>query len=172
MVSVMAGFHMFHTSPPHISEMPGIMIHHTSAEPRQMMSAYFSPMIKPRPSTAAPVYTWHTSFAFSAMVSPNGSILVEMVSFQRPNVLTMKSYRPPTSPAKSNVLAWLPPFSPDTSTCVVAVASGKGYLPCMSATKYLRNGMRNSMPSTPPSSELKNTWKKLTVISGYFTCRM
>ena len=52
------------------------------------------------------------------------------------------------------------------STCVVAVASGKGYLPCMSFTKYLRKGMKNTMPSTPPSSALRNISRKLTVMSG------
>ena len=57
--------------------------------------------------------------------------------------------------------------SPLTSTCVVAVASGKGYLPCMSFTKYLRKGMKKSMPSMPPNSELRNISMKLTVMSGY-----
>ena len=75
----------------------------------------------------------------------------------------------PIIPAINSGLAWLPLFSPDTSTCVVAVASGKGYLPCISLTKYLRKGIRNRIPSTPPSSELINTCIKLTVISGYLT---
>ncbi len=80
------------------------------------------------------------------------------------------------SEAITSVLACEPPAAlalwPLASTWVVAVASGKGYLPCMSFTKYLRKGMKNSMPSTPPRSELRNIWKKLTVISGYFACRM
>ena len=79
---------------------------------------------------------------------------------------------PPTTPATRSGRAWLPPFSPETSTCVDAVASGKGYLPCMSFTKYFRKGMRNRMPSTPPSTEAMNTSMKFTVISGYLSCRM
>ena len=49
-----------------------------------------------------------------------------------------------------------------------AVASGKGYLPCMSETKYLRNGMRKRMPRKPPISEAMKIWKKFTLmpISG------
>ena len=69
-------------------------------------------------------------------------------------------------------LAWSPPFWLLMSTWVVAVASGNGNLPCMSLTKYLRNGMKNKMPSRPPSSELKNTSRKLTVMSGYLACKM
>ena len=70
-----------------------------------------------------------------------------------------------------SVLACDPLFSPLpsplTSTWVVAVASGKGYLPCMSLTKYLRKGMKKSMPNMPPKSELRNISKKLTAMSGY-----
>ena len=40
----------------------------------------------------------------------------------------MKSYKPPINPANIKGFAWLPPFSPETSTCVVAVASGEGIL--------------------------------------------
>ena len=73
----------------------------------------------------------------------------------------------------SNGFAWLPAFSPLISTCVVAVASGKGYLPCMSFTKYLRKGMRNRMPSAPPRAEAMNTCTKEADISApYFACRM
>ena len=75
-------------------------------------------------------------------------------------------------PAMSSGLAWLPPLAPLTSTWVVAVASGKGYLPCMSLTKYLRKGMRKRMPKIPPNSELMNTLVKDTAISGYLVCRM
>ena len=76
-------------------------------------------------------------------------------------------------PASSSGLACGPPFSPLTSTCVVAVASGKGYLPCMSFTKYLRNGMRNSMPSIPPRSDAKNTLRNDALMaSPYLACRM
>ena len=152
--------------------MPGTMIHHTAREPKQIMEAYFSPTIYPRPSTAAPVFTLKTSLALSASISPTPHTRVVKFSFPQPKVATMKSYRPPINPAISNGLAWLPPFSPDTSTCVVAVASGKGYLPCMSLTKYLRKGIRNKMPSTPPSSELMNTCIKVTDISGYLACRI
>ena len=63
-------------------------------------------------------------------------------------------------------------MAPLTSTCVVAVASGKGYLPCMSLTKYLRNGMRNSMPKMPPSSDDMNTLRNDALISGYLACSM
>ena len=69
-------------------------------------------------------------------------------------------------------LAWSPPLAPDTSTCVVAVASGKGYLPCMSLTKYLRKGMRNRIPRMPPRAEAKNMLKNDEVISGYLACRI
>ena len=84
----------------------------------------------------------------------------------------MKSYKPPINPAKIKGFAWLPPFSPETSTCVVAVASGKGYLPCISDTKYLRNGINSKIPMIPPNKELMKTSKKLTVISGYLSCRI
>ena len=93
-------------------------------------------------------------------------------SFHQPKVATMKSYNPPTRPAKSNGLACEPPLAPLTSTCVVAVASGNGYLPCISLTKYLRKGMRNKMPMIPPKSELRNTFMNDTVMSGYFACRI
>ena len=53
-----------------------------------------------------------------------------------------------------------------SSGVIVAVASGKGYWPCMSLTKYLRNGMRKRIPSTPPSNELMNTCVNVTVISS------
>ena len=61
---------------------------------------------------------------------------------------------------------WLPDFSPEISTCVVAVASGNGNLPCMSETKYLRNGININTPSTPPSIELRNISMKLTVMAS------
>ena len=79
---------------------------------------------------------------------------------------------PPTSPAMSSGLAWSPPLAPETSTCVVAVASGKGYLPCMSLTKYLRKGIRKRMPSTPPSAEARNIFINEVVITGYLACSM
>ena len=66
------------------------------------------------------------------------------------------------TPAATSVFALEPPPSPLTRTWVVAVASGKGYFPCISFTKYFRNGIRNRMPSTPPSSELSTIWKKFT----------
>ena len=93
-------------------------------------------------------------------------------SFHQPKVATMKSYSPPTIPASSSGLAWSPPLAPETSTCVVAVASGKGYLPCISLTKYLRNGMRNKMPMMPPRSDEMKIFMNEALISGYFACRM
>ena len=76
------------------------------------------------------------------------------------------------SPLTRRVLAPFPPLSPLTSTCVVAVASGNGYFPCCSFTKYFLNGMRKSMPRIPPRSDEKNTFVKLTVSSGYLSWRM
>ena len=61
---------------------------------------------------------------------------------------------------------------PTISTCVVAVASGNGNLPCMSAQKYLRNGIKNNIPRTPPSIELRKISRKLTAISGYLAFKM
>ena len=40
----------------------------------------------------------------------------------------------------------MPFFCPEIRICVVAVASGKGYFPCISETKYLRNGIKNNIP--------------------------
>ena len=152
--------------------MPGTMIHHTASEPRQMINAYFSPIIYPRPNTAAPVFTFSTSLARSARSAPHPIMRVVTFSFHQPKVATKKSYKPPTIPAMSSGLACEPPFSPLTSTCVVAVASGKGYLPCMSLTKYLRNGIMNRIPRIPPSSELRKILMNEAVISGYFACRI
>jgi hypothetical protein len=45
-----------------------------------------------------------------------------------------------------------------SATPVVAVASGKGNLPCMSLTKYFRKGMRKRIPRNPPSADAKKTW--------------
>ena len=126
----------------------------------------------PSPSTAAPVLTFITTLNLSATISPIPTMRVLMDSLHQPKVATMKSYTPPIIPAKISGLAWLPPFSPDTSTWVVAVASGKGYLPCISDTKYLRKGMSNRIPNTPPNNELINTSKKFTLISGYLSCRI
>ena len=107
-----------------------------------------------------------------AMASPQAVIRVERLSVHRPKVDTTKSYNPPIPAAKISGLAWLPPCSPDTSTCVVAVASGKGYSPCFSCTKNLRNGIRNRIPRHPPSRLERNTCMKFTVISGYLACRI
>ena len=168
----MDGVHWLSTSLLNISAMPGTTIHQMNSEPRVMIKAYFSPMINPRPSTAEPVLIFSTSFVFSAMVSPMGSTRVVNTSLHQPKVATMKSYRPPMRPAMSRGIACLPPLAPLTSTCVVAVASGKGYLPCMSFTKYLRKGIRNSMPRIPPSSDAKNTLRNDADISGYLSCRI
>jgi hypothetical protein len=32
--------------------------------------------------------------------------------------------------------------------------------------------MKNNIPRIPPKSELRNIWKKFTVISGYFAWRI
>ena len=42
------------TDVPQIAFSIGIMKNHTRNDPQQIMKAYFSPMIKPSPSTAAP----------------------------------------------------------------------------------------------------------------------
>ena len=112
--------------------------------------------------TAAPVFILRTSLALSARVTPQPITVVESVSAQVPKVATAKSYRPPIRPADMSVLALAPPPSPLMSTCVVAVASGKGYFPCISFTKYFRKGMRKRMPSTPPSRELRTICQKFT----------
>ena len=101
-----------------------------------------------------------------ASFSPQPHMRVEMVSAQKWKVVIRKSYRPPMRPLISNNLAWLPPLAPDTMISVVAVASGNGYLPCMSETKYLRNGIRNRMPKKPPKSEERKICQKLTCISA------
>ena len=124
------------------------------------------------PSRAALVFSLKTSFVFSASRSPQAQQRLVKFSFHAPNDATAKSNSPPTKPATSSGLAWLPPRSPEMSTWVEAVASGKGYFPCMSFTKYLRKGIRKRMPRMPPRSEAMNTSRKLTVISGYFACRM
>ena len=149
------------TLPPQMRFIIGMMTSHTRKEPQQITKAYLSPMMYPRPSTAAPVLSLRTTFALSATTCPQCITVVEMVSPQTPKVATMKSYRPPMMPLISSVLAPLPPASPLTSTWVVAVASGNGYLPCISLTKYFLNGIRNRMPSTPPSREENTICQKL-----------
>ena len=96
------------------------------------------------------------------MVCPNETTVVVNVSPQAPKVAMTKSYNPPTNPLSTNVLALFPPPSPLTSTWVVAVASGNGYFPCISFTKYFLNGIRKRIPSTPPSREERNICMKLT----------
>ena len=152
--------------------MPGTIIHHTSILPQQIMKAYLSPTMYPRPKTAAPVLHLKTSFVFSAMVSPHIRARLVKFSFQSPKVATTKSYSPPNNPAISRGLACSPPLAPLTNTCVLAVASGKGYFPCISLTKYLRKGIRNRMPRIPPKRLARKTSMKLTVISGYLACRI
>ena len=143
-----------------------------NALPAKMMKLYFNPTMKPKPSTAEPVLIPNTIFVLSAKALRAGMARVDNVSLHHENVDNTKSYKPPIIPAIIRGLAWSPPFSPETSTWVVAVASGKGNLPCISLTKYLRNGMKNNMPNTPPSSELRNISRKLTAISGYFALRI
>ena len=133
----------------------GMMTNQTKREPEQIIKQYFKPTMYPSPNTAAPVFTLNTSFVFSASISPQPMIRVEMVSVHQPKVLIKKSYNPPTNPLTANNFAWFPFFSPETSTSVVAVASGKGYFPCISFTKYLRKGISIRIPNNPPSKEDK-----------------
>ena len=149
-----------------------MMTNHTDTKPAHIIELYLSPTMYPSPSTAAPVFILNTVLALSAISAPRGITLVDNTSLHHPKVDRTKSYSPPTIPAKMSGRAWLPPFSPEMSTCVVAVASGKGYFPCICDTKYLRKGIRSSMPSMPPSRELKNTSRKFTVSSGLVLWRM
>ena len=71
--------------------MRGMMTSHTRKLPQQMMKAYLSPTMYPRPRTAAPVFTLRTTFAFSANAAPHGRTFVVRVSPQSPKVDTMKS---------------------------------------------------------------------------------
>ena len=91
MVSVMPEFMRSMTWPPQMRFIRGMITSHTRKLPQQMMNAYLSPTIYPSPSTAAPVFTFSRTFAFSATVAPQGMTLVVSVSPQRPNVDTMKS---------------------------------------------------------------------------------
>ena len=50
-------------------------------------------------------------------------------------LVARKSKIPPTPAAMTRVRACSPPASPVTNTSLMAVASGKGSLPCCSATK-------------------------------------
>ena len=138
----------------------GTITNQTRHEPAVMIMAYFRPMIYPRPSTAAEVFSPKTTLNLSAATAPHSQMRVETDSVHSPNVPTTKSYNPPTSPATASSLACEPPFSPETRTSVVAVASGKGYLPCISLTKYLRKGISRTMPSRPPNSDERNTCQK------------
>ena len=169
MVWVIPEFIRSITSPPQMRFITGMITSHTRKLPQQMMKAYLSPTIYPSPSTAAPVFTLRRTFALSAIAAPHGRIFVVRVSPQSPNVDTMKSYRPPMSPLIRRVFAPLPPPSPLTSTWVVAVASGNGYFPCCSFTKYFLKGIRKRIPRIPPRSDEKNTFVKFTVSSGYLS---
>ena len=119
------------------------------------------------PRSAALVLMLNSTLVFSVSMALNSVTRLVKFSVHAPNDATAKSYNPPIRPATSSGIVWLPLFSPDSSTCVEAVASGNGYLPCISFTKYLRKGMRNRIPSTPPKSEARNTCMKFTVRSGY-----
>src|SRR5690554_3906547 len=99
-------------------------------------------------------------------------ILVVITSLHRRNEEKQKSKRPPMSPLVIRSRALLPPFSPVINISVVAVASGKGSLPCISFTKYLRKGIKKSIPKKPPRREEKNICQKSTCISGYLACNM
>ncbi len=94
-----------------------------------------------------------TILALSASARPTPKMRVVKTSLKAPTECTMKSKRPPMTMLLTRILAWAPPFSPATRTWVVAVASGNGKWPCISLTKYLRNGIRNRTPSVPPRKE-------------------
>jgi len=138
--------------------MMGIITNQPTNEPAAMIAVYFSPMMYPIPVTAAPTFNLNTSFALSAKASPHGITLEVTTSLHQPNVAIIKSYIPPIRPLTTSKRACLPPFSPDTSTSVVAVASGNGSFPCMSDTKYFRNGIRKRMPRIPPKSDDRKIW--------------
>ena len=108
------------------------------------------------------MFSLSTTFALSATTCPQCITVVLRVSAQAPKVDMAKSYRPPMTPAVTRVLAPDELPSPLRSTLMVAVASGKGYFPSISFTKYLRKGMRKRIPSTPPSREERNICQKLT----------
>ncbi len=72
---------------------------------------------------------------FVASVSRNGTERDVKTSAKPWKWIVRKSNRPPTSAATLSTLACEPPASPATRISVVAVASGNGYSPCMSATK-------------------------------------
>ena len=55
---------------------------------------------------------------------------------------------------------------------MVAVASGNGYLPCISLTKYFRKGIRNKIPNAPPRNDARKTFAKSTEILGYLACNI
>ena len=96
--------------------IPGMITSQTRNEPQQMMNAYFKPTMYPRPSTAAPVFNFKTTFALSATTWPKCVNVVLMVSAQAPNVEMTKSYNPPMRPAVIRVLVLFPPSSPLIST--------------------------------------------------------
>ena len=73
--------------------------------------------------------------ALVARVSTTGRKRRSIDSFHTWKVCTKKSYTPAIPVACKSRRAWLPPFSPVTSTSVMAVASGYGKTPCMSRTK-------------------------------------
>ena len=76
-----------------------------------------------------------TTLAFSARALMMGVNWKSRYSFQGWKVVTRKSYTPAMAVASKSSRACEPPFSPVTSTSVMAVASGYGRTPCMSRTK-------------------------------------
>src|SRR5690554_2944631 len=100
-------------------------------------------------------------------------ILVVITSLHRRNEEKQKSKRPPMSPLVIRSRALLPPFSPVINISVVAVASGKGSLPCISFTKYLRKGIRNNIPRKPPRRDEKKFAKNRPEFRGILpvSCR-
>ena len=69
-VCVTEASQLFSTTSPNTTDISGTISHHTANEPRQMMNEYFRPMMYPKPTTAALVFTLNTSFSLSATTSP------------------------------------------------------------------------------------------------------
>ena len=83
----------------------GSNTHHTKNEPAQITAAYFSPMIYPKPNTAALVLILKTNLNFVASISPHPIMRVLRLSVHNPKVDTTKSYNPPMPAAQIRGLA-------------------------------------------------------------------
>ena len=74
-----------------IEPISGTIKNHTRHEPAVIITAYLSPMMYPKPNTAAPVFNENTTLNLSAHIVPNSLMRVETTSVHAPNVLTAKS---------------------------------------------------------------------------------